>query len=115
MALCQKNILLIGISIFPMLFLLGCGSKLSQYEAETIIKSWYPHKSDAYSIAFVTGVQSVDGEQVRQFDELKKLGFIDYRSNGVNSKDSTLQDIEIKITETGKPYVESIGSANSKM
>ena len=93
--------------------LIGCGNTLTRDEADNIIKSWYPQNSDEYSITFVIGAGglSVDTEQLIQLDELKKKGLIDYKLKAVRSIDPNLINIEIQITDKGKPYVEDNGSA----
>lgn len=89
--------------------LLGCMKPLEVFDAEEVIKKGYPQKSDAYSITFVVGVPNytVDSEQLRKLNELKKMGLIDYVVQNFRPADKTLQNVEIKITENGKPFIEN--------
>ena len=107
-----RTILTIGLA--GMVFI-GCGvPQLTQDEAESVIRNWYPQKSDAYSIALVVGVDKVgvDKEQLRQLEELKKIRLIDYKIKGVNMHDPTLTDIQITVTDKGKPYFEDTGTSS---
>lgn len=92
--------------------LLGCAKPLTVYDAEGLIQSWYPQKSETYAITFVEGVSnySVNPQQLMQLNELKKKGLIEYDIQDIRAGNTTRRTLEIKVTEQGKPYIENDAS-----
>ena len=109
-----KNFQYILIVIIGIGILTGCGKSMTNDEAENIIKKWYPQKSDAYAITFLIGVNRVgiNDDLLRQLDELKKKGLIDYQPTGIRQTDPNFKDIVIQVTDKGKPYLEDSASSS---